>query len=239
MLAVEGAKGHAQRVACPASARVAVSDVKSSGALRCPGLRFSQRSPTLTGESGCNPGRPIGLVPNTIPPPVVETKPGEPRRIYSPLTMAPLEFVLLLKLGLLFFWTAWLAIVFITNLCSGLKALGLLPKTWKFASQNFRAVASAVSGFHAPSWVPGFLFTGVIVWQLAATLLFGWALASSVKVGSLVWAPTHAAFAIALALWAAFMVADEICKQYDTESSHASFFTAQLLTLVCLHVLPS
>jgi hypothetical protein len=150
-----------------------------------------------------------------------------------------LEQALTLKLGLLFFWTAWLAIVFLTNLCSGLKALGVLPKTWKFASQNFRAVATATSTYHAPRWVPGVLFAGVIMWQLAAALLFGWALVSSVKAASLMWAPTHAAFTMALALWAAFMIADEICKQYDTQSSHVSFFTAQLLTLVSLHVLPS
>jgi hypothetical protein len=144
-----------------------------------------------------------------------------------------------LKLGLLSFWTAWLAIVFFTNLCSGLKALGILPETWKFASQNFRAVAGATSIYHAPRWVPGFLFTGVIVWQLAAALLFGWAFVSSVKAASLAWAPVHAAFTMALALWAAFMIADEICKQYDTQSSHVSFFTAQLMTLVSLHILPS
>jgi len=111
--------------------------------------------------------------------------------------------------------------------------------TWKFASQNFRAVAGATSIYHAPRWVPALLFTGVIVWQLVAALFFGWAFVSSVMAGRLAWAPIHAAFATALALWAAFMITDEICKQYDTQSSHVSLFTAQLLTLVSLHLLPS
>jgi hypothetical protein len=146
---------------------------------------------------------------------------------------------LTLKLGLLFFWTAWLAIVFLTNLCGGLKALGVLPDTWKLASQNFRAVVGATSVYRAPRWVPAVLFAGVIAWQLAAALLFGWAFVSSLAAGRPAWAPIHAAFATALALWAAFMIADEICKQYETQSSHVSFFTAQLLTLVSLHLLPS
>jgi hypothetical protein len=145
----------------------------------------------------------------------------------------------LLGHGLLFFWTAWLAVVFFTNLCSGLKALGVLPDTWKFASQNFRAVTAATAIYHAPRWVPALLFTGVIAWQLVAVLLFGWAFVSSVTTGRLAWGPIHAAFATALALWAAFMITDEICKQYDTQSSHVSLFTAQLLTLVSLHLLPS
>ncbi len=153
--------------------------------------------------------------------------------------MGLLGHALILKVGLLFFWTTWLAIVFLTNLCSGLKALGVLPDTWKFASQNFRAVAGATAIYHAPRWVPALLFTGVIVWQLVAVLFFGWAFVSSVQAGRLAWAPIHAAFATALALWAAFMVTDEICKQYDTQSSHVSLFTAQLLTLVSLHLLPS
>jgi len=49
----------------------------------------------------------------------------------------------------------------------------------------------------------------------------------------------NAAFACGLGLWAAFMIADEIFKQYDTQRSHVLFFGAQLLTLLVLHALPS
>ena len=37
----------------------------------------------------------------------------------------------------------------------------------------------------------------------------------------------------------AFMLADEILKQYDVEHSHVLFFIAQLISFVALHVLPS
>jgi hypothetical protein len=42
-----------------------------------------------------------------------------------------------------------------------------------------------------------------------------------------------------LGLWAAFMLADEILKQYDVEHSHVLFFIAQLVTFVSFYVLPS
>jgi hypothetical protein len=57
------------------------------------------------------------------------------------------------KLGLLFFWMLWLWIAFLTNLCGGLKALGVLPRSWRFASDNFRAVAEAASRYRAPPWL--------------------------------------------------------------------------------------
>jgi hypothetical protein len=81
-----------------------------------------------------------------------------------------------LKLALLLFWAAWFAMVFLTNLLSGLKAAGMLGKEWKFASTNYEAVAKAVAIYDAPPWVPRLLFSGVVVWQFIAATLFGWAI---------------------------------------------------------------
>jgi hypothetical protein len=144
-----------------------------------------------------------------------------------------------LKIGLLSFWGLWLFIVFLTNLFEGLKVLRVLPQRWKFASQNFQAVAQATATYHAPPWLPRFLFLGVLLWQLLALVCFGWAIASSSLAGSLDWGPLTAAFAASLSLLAAFMIADEILKQYDTERAHVLFFIAQLVTLMVFYVLPS
>ena len=46
-------------------------------------------------------------------------------------------------------------------------------------------------------------------------------------------------FAAGLALWAAFMIADEITIKYAYEQSHELLFIAQLATLVALHVIPA
>jgi hypothetical protein len=147
--------------------------------------------------------------------------------------------VLALELALIFFWAAWFAIVAATNLCGGLKAAGRLPPSWRFASTNFEAVKKAVSIYAAPPWVAAFLFTGVIAWQLAACALFACAALASLQAHALSWPAVHAAFAAAIGLWAAFMLADEITLKYAYEQTHELLFLAQLATLVALHLLPA
>lgn len=144
-----------------------------------------------------------------------------------------------LKLGLVSFWTLWLGMVLLTNLLEGLKLLRILPPSWKFASQNFQAVAQATGTYEAPPWIPKLLFLGVLVWQMGALTLFGRALAAAWAHGSLPMGPVSEAFAASLALLAAFMLADEVCKQYEVERGHVLFFTAQLVTLLALYLLPS
>jgi hypothetical protein len=142
------------------------------------------------------------------------------------------------KLGLLGFWGVWYLIAFCTNLCECFEHLHVLPKAWPFASGNFRAVTQAVKTYSAPWWLPWLLFTGILCFQLLVVFLFGWAIISSAG-GTLNAVAINAAFSSGVALWAAFMLADEILKQYDAEHSHVLFFIAQLLTFVSLSVLPS
>ena len=144
-----------------------------------------------------------------------------------------------LKLGLLEFWSLWFSVVFLTNLFDGFRLLGIFPITWKFASQNFQPVAKATARYLAGVWLPACLFSGVMLWQLLAVILLGWALMTSLRDGDVDGLAVNAAFACGLGLWAAFMIADEIFKQYELQRSHVLFFGAQLLTLLALHVLPS
>jgi hypothetical protein len=69
----------------------------------------------------------------------------------------------LFKLGLLLFWTLWLLAVFLTNVFEWLKLLRIVPPYWKFASQNFQAIAQATGTYRAPSWIPKMLFLGVLI----------------------------------------------------------------------------
>lgn len=145
----------------------------------------------------------------------------------------------LFKLGLISFWSLWLFIMFLTNLFEGLKLIRLVPPYWKFASQNFQAVAEATGVYHAPQWIPRFLFLGVLLWQCGTLALFGRAVIVSFAHGSSIAGPVNAAFASSLGLLAAFMIADEVFKQYDVERAHVLFFIAQLVTLLALHLLPA
>jgi len=141
------------------------------------------------------------------------------------------------KLALVFFWASWFSIVFLTNAFSAMKAGGMLPPTWRFASKNFEMVAKAVSIYAPPPWVARLLFLGVLAWQLLAAILFWYAVASSGGTGVLNMDAVNAAFAAGILLWAAFMIADEITIKYSFEEPHELLFIAQLASLVVMHLL--
>lgn len=143
------------------------------------------------------------------------------------------------KLGLLFFWMLWLWIAFLTNLCGGLKALGVLPRSWRFASDNFRTVAEAASRYRAPPWLAVFLFAAVATWQFLSSWLFGQAVLSSLMMGHLDYVWVDRAFAVGLGLWAALLIADEFFLRYENEATHLLIFIAQLVTWLSLYFLPS
>ena len=138
--------------------------------------------------------------------------------------------------GLTLFWTAWFALVFLTNLFGALRAAGILGPDWKFASKNYEAVAKAVSLYSAPAWVPRVLFAGVLAWQLAAAILYAVAFAACAG-GMPSLALLDLAFGTGIGLFAAFMLADEITIKYAYEQAHELLLIAQLASLGLLHAL--
>jgi hypothetical protein len=143
-----------------------------------------------------------------------------------------------LKLALVAFWSLWFAVVFFTNLCSAARALGWLPETWRLSSRNYEAVVKATSVYRPPAWLPAALFAGVMLWQLAATILLVRAWAVSARGPALDFGAVDTAFTAAIGLWAAFMIADELTLHYEFERTHELLFVSQLATLVALHLLP-
>jgi hypothetical protein len=145
---------------------------------------------------------------------------------------------LLLKRALLLFWAVWLTVVLTTNVLDACKAVGLLPEGWTFASGNYRFVAETTARYGTPAWVNGLLFAGVLVWEALAAALFWLAGLRFRGRGKDGVRPVYAAFTVGLALWAAFMVADEVFIAYAVEATHVRLFTAQLATLLAVVLLP-
>ncbi len=142
------------------------------------------------------------------------------------------------KLGLLTFWSLWHSIVLLTNLFDGLKQLRVLPARWTFASKNYDAIVRATEKYHPAPWISRFLFSGVLIWQLLILVGFGWAMVASVRSGWMDLDYVSIPFGLSLSLLAAFIIADELCAEYDTEHGHILFFIAQLITVIALAVLP-
>jgi hypothetical protein len=145
--------------------------------------------------------------------------------------------VLLLKRALLFFWAVWLSVVFATNVLDGCKGLGLLGEGWAFASGNYRLLTETTARYGTSAWLNGLLFLGVICWEGAAALLF-WRAWLRFRRGNQGRRALYAAFTAGLTLWAAFLVADEVCIAYPVAGTHLRLFTAQLATLLAVELLP-
>lgn len=148
-----------------------------------------------------------------------------------------MDWFFIIRIGLLVFWALWLTLVFLTNLFDGLKAAGVLPGSWRFASGNYQAMGKVTGKYGTPGWLLGLLFAGVIVWELlAAALLWRAALTFGGAGGS---GMMYMAFTVSLALWAAFILADEVFSAYEMSQTHWAIFIAQLVSLLAVGLLPA
>ena len=136
-----------------------------------------------------------------------------------------------LKSGVLLFWALWFTIVALTNVFDALKAGRVLPGGFTFASGNWELMLKVTAVHATPVALVGILFLGVVAWETLAAVLFwrAWALGGRGGV---------AAFTVGLALWAAFVLADEIFIAYTLEAGHLRLLGLQLLSVLALRLLP-
>ena len=143
-----------------------------------------------------------------------------------------------IKRGLLLFWAIWTAIVFITNVTDVLKKLRVLSASWALASGNYALMIDVTAIYRAPKWLVNALFCGVLLWEALGAWSYVRA-ASTIAAGVNQRRLAVRAFAINLALWAAFMFADEIFLAYSIENVHRAVFSTQLITLLAICLLPN
>ena len=140
-------------------------------------------------------------------------------------------------LVLLTFWTLWISVVLITNVFDGLKRYGLLSENWPFASGNYALIEKATSKFNPPAWLNRLFFAGAVVWQAIITILFWTALLNTFKQGRIASSEISWAFAASFGLFAAFVLADEICGNYQGERDHLLILAAQVVSYLTLTLL--
>lgn len=140
---------------------------------------------------------------------------------------------------MLFTWAAWFTLVFVTNFMDALMALGLLQESWKFASGNWAFLLTTTERYGTPVGLSGCLFAGVIIWELVALLLFWRAVflfrGLDDRQGLGVVFP---AFIVAVGLFAAFILADEIFMAYSVENTHRNIFIALVVSVLAIRLLP-
>lgn len=151
--------------------------------------------------------------------------------------LSPLRYPTL-KAGLVLFWALWLTIVTLSNLTDALKVLGILSADFIWASYNYALVRDTVAAHGVPAAGAAVLFAGVLAWETLASILL-WRAWNALRRGAPGTAPeVTQAFAVNLALWAAFLVATELFINYDTAGTHKTTLIAQIATLLLLRQRP-
>lgn len=144
----------------------------------------------------------------------------------------------LLKRAIVLFWSLWISIVVVTNLGDVLKVSGALPSQWPLASGNFHAIVHATSRFGIPGWVDMLLFVAIIGWEALCALLF-WTALREYRPGGTAHARTlYLSTSALFALFASFILADEIFHDYRMEGDHRGIAVLLLASVMVLRLLP-
>ncbi len=145
----------------------------------------------------------------------------------------------LLKKTILLIWASWSAFVTLSNICDGIKTLGLLPDNFRFVSGNFGYIQSATQIYAFPVWFNGFLFVMVILWEAVMCYYFFKAFLKfdNLKVNLLI-----LPFWFGIVLFGGFLVMDEFLITYDRlgaiEQSHLGFLVGMLVSLLVVRLIP-
>jgi len=133
---------------------------------------------------------------------------------------------------LLGFWCLYFAVVSLSNLTDLLRSLHLLPAEWAWVSGNLAFITTSIAKIGIPPALSPLLLAGVIVWQVVASFLFWRALRQGD--GASIGPP----FVVSIALWATFILLDEILLIFETgaEATHLRLFIAELVSLCVLQL---
>jgi hypothetical protein len=144
-----------------------------------------------------------------------------------------------LKAALLLFWALWFSLVSATNIADALRAGGVLPAGWTYASGNFGFLRSVTGPHGVPAALAVLLFGGVIAWEVLAAGMHWRAFVSYKRSPADAHEAVGSAFSVSVLLWCAFMIADEIFVSYEVEGAHVRFMIAELATLLFIRLVPT
>lgn len=132
---------------------------------------------------------------------------------------------------LLGFWSLYFALVGVTNLLDGLRAVKVLPAGWWYVSGNLPLLARGLAGIRLPVGLAVLLLFGVVLWEWGAAWLFWQALHTGRS------RAVDRAFMAGAGLWAAFLLADELLLVYALEEVHLRLLIAQLVSYLVIALL--
>src|SRR5579883_1461477 len=121
-----------------------------------------------------------------------------------------------IKVRILFFWSCWFFIAFLTNLTDFLTQTHIITET-TFRSGNYEALEKVIEIYHTPLCILNFLFIMDLLSQGFSAFLFLIATICFLRNSGNKWPSINIAFGISVALWAVFLVMEEIFIAYPYE----------------------
>jgi hypothetical protein len=143
-----------------------------------------------------------------------------------------------IKDGMVLFWAAWISIVVMTNIVAALRVAGLVSPDAGLASGNYTAIVKVSDRLSIPHALDFILFLIVILWEAIAAVLLWRASVYSLAGSSLRMVAADTALAVLLALFGAFMLADEVFHAFKVENDHRGIAAFILISLIAFHTLP-
>jgi hypothetical protein len=144
-----------------------------------------------------------------------------------------------LKLGCLLYWACWFSLAFLTNVFDFIHAMTGLSSDWHFRSGNYVLLSSTLSLYHTSGLFLNFLFICNMAVQGLSAVLFFSAGMYFWRRHRYTWPCINLAFTISIALWAVFLIMEEIFIAYAFEGGHSRLFIFELVTLLSIHLLPN
>jgi hypothetical protein len=141
--------------------------------------------------------------------------------------------------GVVLFWAAWISIVVIANTVDALRVAGVLSPDARLASGNYSAIVDISDRLAVPHRLDFIIFLVIILWEAIAGILLWRAALYAVTGSHLRLGAADTGLGFLLALFAGFMLADEVFHAFKTETDHRSIATLLLISLLALHILPA
>ncbi|HVE44988.1 MAG TPA: hypothetical protein VNC84_07675 [Gammaproteobacteria bacterium] len=141
------------------------------------------------------------------------------------------------KKSLVVFWACWWLIALWTDIVGGLAHLGVLHASFA-PDLNYPALVQSMSMYHAPSWLTGALFIGILLWLSLVSVSFCWASLALTRPTDVWVSRARIAYIVSLGLWLAFFLSDQIVMKFDFEQNHMVQGGFEFLCFLSLYLLP-
>lgn len=143
----------------------------------------------------------------------------------------------LFKKIIILFWTLWWLIALWTDIVGALRHIHWLDNAWAIDA-NYPFLVDSLKIYSLPPWLPQLLFGGIIVWLIINVSFFIYA-CMAFRQNQAIWIHrASTAFIVSLCFWLALFLADQLVMKFDLEENHMVQGMFELITFLCLYLLP-